>query len=88
MLIEDLLGRKPVNLDTDLLRGFIEGKRLVAETRETHTMRYFFPKELDLFLDTAGLAPVALGVFPDFDRAPDETTWNVMQVARRPPGPD
>jgi len=57
-------------------------ERLVAETDETHLMRYFFPQELSLFLDCAGLCLLRLGAFPDFDRQPDETTWNVMAVAR------
>jgi SAM-dependent methyltransferase len=54
----------------------------VAETQESHTMRYFFPRELDLFLETARLAPLRLGVFMDFERDPDDSTWNVMGVAR------
>jgi SAM-dependent methyltransferase len=56
--------------------------RLVAETDETHFMRYFFPQELSLFLDCSGLSLLRLGAFPDFDRQPDETTWNVLAVAR------
>src|SRR5262249_13725753 len=33
----------------------------VRETEESHTMRYFFPRELELFLDCAHFAPVRLG---------------------------
>lgn len=58
-----------------------EGERLVAETHERHEMRYFFPLELELFLDTANLSLLRLGAFPDFDRDPDETTWNVLAVS-------
>jgi hypothetical protein len=60
----------------------LSGERVVAETQETHCMRYFFPRELDLFLESSGFSPVRLGVFPDFDKDPNETTWNVLSVAR------
>lgn len=58
-----------------------EGSRLVAETEETHAVRYFFPLELKLFLEVSGLAPLRLGAFPEFAKDPDETTWNVFGVA-------
>jgi SAM-dependent methyltransferase len=60
----------------------LAGQRLEAETEETHVMRYFFPLELNLFLESSGLTPIRLGAFPDFDQEPDETTWNVLGVAR------
>jgi hypothetical protein len=58
------------------------GERVSNEIEESHQMRYFFPRELDLFLETSGFCPVRLGAFPDFDREPNETTWNVIGVAR------
>jgi len=60
----------------------LEGERLTGETEETHVMRYFFPLELKLFLESCGFALLRLGAFPQFDRDPDETTWNVCGVAR------
>jgi SAM-dependent methyltransferase len=54
----------------------------VRETKESHTIRYFFPLELDLFLETTQFTPLRLGAFPEFDRSPDDSTWNVMEVAR------
>ena len=60
----------------------IEGERLVGQTEETHMMRYFFPLELNLFLEYSGFTPLRLGVFPEFDRDPDTTTWNVLGIAR------
>jgi SAM-dependent methyltransferase len=57
-------------------------QRLLAETQESHIMRYFFPLELELLLECSGFAPIRLGAFPEFDRDPDETTWNVLGVAR------
>lgn len=61
---------------------YLAGDRLVHSTEETHTNRYFFPLELELFLQSVGFAPIRLGAFPQFDCEPDETTWNVLQVAR------
>jgi SAM-dependent methyltransferase len=63
------------------------GERVVQETHETHRMRCFYPDELDAFLARTGFASVRRGAFPDLARGPDETTWNVFQVARRVPGP-
>ena len=60
----------------------IEGERLAGQTEETHRMRYFFPLELDLFLESSGFIPVRLGAFPEFDRDPDTTTWNALALAR------
>jgi SAM-dependent methyltransferase len=60
----------------------LTGERVLAETDETHFMRYFFPQELRLLLDCSGLNLLRLGAFPDFDKQPDETTWNVLAVAR------
>ena len=49
---------------------------------ETHAMRYFFPKELELFLTVAGFEMMRLAAFPEFDREADDSTWNVLVVAR------
>jgi SAM-dependent methyltransferase len=57
-------------------------ERLVSETEEEHMVRYFFPLELNLFLESTGFTPVRLGAFPEFDRDPDEQSWNVLCVAR------
>ena len=60
----------------------MSGKRIVSETEETHVMRYFFPLELHLLLECAGFSSLRLGAFPEFDRDPDETTWNILGVGR------
>jgi SAM-dependent methyltransferase len=56
--------------------------RLTNETDEEHTVRYFFPLELNLFLESAGFKCLRIGAFPEFDRATDEQTWNALCVAR------
>jgi len=45
-------------------------------------MRFFFPLELNFFLESAGFTSIHFGTFPEFDKDPDETTWNVLAVAR------
>ncbi len=60
----------------------IENGSVVAEIKEEHNMRYFFYQELSLFLQQSGFELIRIGGFPQFEHDPDETTWNVMGVAR------
>jgi SAM-dependent methyltransferase len=60
----------------------VEGGTVVSETEETHDVRYFFPSELRLLLGLSGFELVRTGAFPDFDRDPDDATWNVLAAAR------
>jgi SAM-dependent methyltransferase len=60
----------------------LEDDLLVAETEEKHLMRYFFPLELELFLQSSGFGLLRLGVFPEFDQDPSDATWNVLVVAQ------
>jgi len=59
-----------------------EKEREVEATEETHLMRYFFPRELELLLETADLNLVRLGAFPDFEKNLDAGTWNAWVIAR------
>jgi len=59
----------------------LAGERVLAETEEAHSMRFFFPQELHLLLGCSGFTLIRLGSFPDFDADPAETTWNVLGVA-------
>ena len=49
--------------------------------RESHAVRFFFPKELELYLELAGFDLLRLGQFADLAADPDETSWNVLCVA-------
>jgi SAM-dependent methyltransferase len=60
----------------------LEEGRSIEHAQELHVMRYFFPLELDFFLRSSGFSMLRLGAFPEFDREPDETTWNVLCVAK------
>jgi SAM-dependent methyltransferase len=60
----------------------LEHQRVISEAEECHRVRYFFPMELDLFLRSSGFCLLRLGAFPLIEQDPDETTWNVLGVAR------
>lgn len=58
----------------------IKGDRVVAETQEDHTMRFFFPQELFLLFKIAGLEVKRIGVFPEWNLKPTEDTWNISVI--------
>ena len=60
----------------------MEGGNRTAEMDEAHPMRYFFRDELDRFITASNFSLLRLGVFPAFDEEPDESSWNVLAVAR------
>jgi len=59
----------------------VEGDRYLGYAEETHAMRYFFPQELCLLLQTAGFDMLSLRSFPGNEEPGDES-WNVFCVAR------
>lgn len=58
----------------------ISGEKFSGLSEETHSMRYFFPQELDLLLRMTGFELKSIKSFPDGQAATDET-WNVFCVA-------
>jgi SAM-dependent methyltransferase len=60
----------------------IDHAERVSQTTEEHRMRFFFPLELEALAAQSEMQVVRLGQFPEFDREPDEGSWNVMLVAR------
>jgi SAM-dependent methyltransferase len=59
----------------------VQGGRLVTRATERHTMRFFFPRELELYCSVAGLRLDRLVAFPDCDGTPDIADWNTLLVA-------
>lgn len=57
-------------------------ERRMEETKENHKVRFFFLPELSRFMESANFTPLRFGAFPQFDREPDESTWNILGVAR------
>lgn len=60
----------------------LKNGQLTEETEENHSVRYFFPLELKLFLECSEFAAIKFGALPEFNRDPDETAWNLLAVAR------
>lgn len=60
----------------------MDGKHIMAEAHETHSMRYFFPLEIRYFLEKAGFNEVYLYSFDDLEAPLSPDCWNMMVVAR------
>jgi SAM-dependent methyltransferase len=60
----------------------LSGDRVIKETEEKHTMRYFFPMELALLLSICDLSLESITAFPFLDKPSDETTWNILIAAK------
>ncbi len=52
------------------------------EFDEHHSMRYFFPQELQLLLKISGFELLMVGAYPEYDRKPDENDWNIVIAAK------
>lgn len=57
------------------------GDHIEAESEELHTVRYYFPMELEMMLSQSGFKLCSLTAFPTLNSPADETTWNVYGVA-------
>lgn len=62
----------------------IEADRVVAEAEESHSVRYFYPMELDLLLEQSGLRLQRLAAFPDIATDVSKGSWNALVVATCP----
>ena len=60
----------------------IAENRIVSDSNETHSMRYFFPMEIEQMLTFNEMKLENLTAFPDLGKPPDETTWNVLGIGR------
>lgn len=52
-----------------------------AEFTESHTMRYFFPTEIEYYLWEAGFRILLLGQCPNIWVLPDDKSWHMMIAA-------
>lgn len=55
---------------------------VIDEVEETHSVRFFFPLELELYLEQTHFELESLSASDDLNRKADETTWDVLIVAR------
>lgn len=60
----------------------VVGDRVVAEWKEEHAVRFFFPLEMELALECAGFRLLDLKRLPDGDGPPDEHAWSMIGVAQ------
>ena len=60
----------------------LKGEHVISETREEHTLRYFFPMEIESYLSWCDLSLRDMFPIQNPGAAVDETTWNVLVVAR------
>ena len=60
----------------------LRGSEVVAETKETHAIRYLFRPELDFFCAQAGFELTAFCPFLKPGGLATERDWNVTAVAR------
>jgi SAM-dependent methyltransferase len=49
---------------------------------ETHSVRFFFPMELEMYLESCGFRLLRMGDAREPQREPDQGTWNVHVVAQ------
>jgi SAM-dependent methyltransferase len=58
------------------------GNTVVEELDESHPMRFFFPREVELFLQTCGFELLSMHPFMDENRPLDEHDWNMAVLAK------
>lgn len=49
---------------------------------EQHVVRYFFPTEIESWLNTSDFVLDRIGAWPETDRPADDTTWNGFLLAK------
>ncbi len=59
------------------------GREILREVKEEHTMRFFFPLEIEYFLEQTGFELVRLGSFPNYEQPLSDATWNAFAIAKR-----
>jgi SAM-dependent methyltransferase len=59
-----------------------EGRKLVDEVIETHTVRYFFPQEIRHYLEENDFEVIEICPFLKLGGKVDETVWNIACIAR------
>lgn len=56
---------------------------VTKDIQELHFMRYFFPLELEYFLEKAGLKLVHIGDWADYRHDVKSDTWNAIAIAKK-----
>lgn len=61
---------------------FVKGC-VVSDETETHKMRYFFPQEMALLLESAGFELQSMTAFPSLEAELTKGSWNALCVAKK-----
>ena len=61
----------------------VKHDKVLNSVDETHTMRFFFPKELEFILTRTGYALVGMHPFMQCEGELTENDWNMVVVARK-----
>jgi SAM-dependent methyltransferase len=72
--------RQTVDVNYKLIT--LEGEKLVSEVDEVHTMRFFFPQEINFHLQSAGFEVLRMCPFMDLERNLNQRDWNFSVVAK------
>lgn len=67
-------------VEFDLL--VLRKKTLLYSGKEKHLVRYYFPKEIEYFLNASRFSLLKLCPFLDLQSYPSEQTWDVTAIAR------
>jgi len=59
----------------------IVGDQVMTSTKESHTMRYFFPMEIEQWLFCSDMVLESLTALPE-EKPEDQTSWNVLGIGR------
>lgn len=60
----------------------IKEKLIVYEGKEKHAVRFYFPEEINHYLEESGFQPLKLCPFLDLNAEPSEKTWNVTAIVQ------
>ncbi len=61
----------------------LQGDKVLADSSETHPMRFLFPQEIRYFLEKAGFTDIRLYPFDSLERTLEINDWNMLVTARR-----
>jgi SAM-dependent methyltransferase len=61
----------------------IEDQRVVSESEEKHSMRYFFPQEIAILMHHADLKMADICAFGKLEQHPSEDSWNILVIAKK-----
>lgn len=56
--------------------------RVIDEVKERHIVRFFFPEEIEHYLEESGFKLLKLCPFLDLDNKPSERTWDVTAISK------